>query len=552
MFFIFYFLADMCNIEWIDNMEDDFCEITDELWNLKDGLLEEKSKYEHFDIYIYWESIWIPDDFIIKFIKELQRIYNINEIKANWLINEDVKKLIFWDKDIDISTNKDALVLLYFKELSGNDFMDIYGYYDLIWYIIEGQRDSSIINRNFGNISSAMATFVNVIRKYWNKAITYLKFFFPKEWNYNNDFDYSWWYTDWVPNIYIRWMTINFFENFWNEPEISNLLNFLYEYPQTLNNLWWKEINLIDLNIKNWFNFCYKWILEMVKSRSDINFPHLWDNPTDSEKIRRKNEWEKIINEYELILKEYISKDYNVDKNGNRYEKPKEATFWKIFFSTAIGDAVLEENKISKEKLQIYSKQVIADYSFKENKYSQDENGDFIITEQWMTEDWRKNLWQQMLNDIENYSKEHPDEDILVYVQHHWNPDWSSGNWWTKEDWIRLANISPKIKILSCRCYFWTAYNNKDIYNQLSSVSWFSNESVTNTNLNTVINRALEKWVWFHELEILSRLNYNLSTSSLTESMEYTNWDTWKTEIWKVGIAQINGWQSDNLDNNYA
>lgn len=539
----------MNNIEWIDK-NGDFLEITEDLWILKADIIEEKSKYEKYDIYINWKSIWIPDDFIINFIKKLQRIYNIDEIKANWLINEDVKKYIIWEQNVDISyiTNEDALILSYFKELSGNDFVDIYGYYALIYDVIIAQRDSSYINRNFENIGSAITAFVEVIKKYWNKSVTYLKFFFPREWNYNKDFDYWWWYTDWIPNLYLRWMVINFFDIFWNEPEISNLLNFLYEYPQTLSNLWWKEVKSIDLNIKDWFNFCYKWILEMVKSRSDIDFPHLWDNPTNDEKMKRKTEWEKIIHEYELILKEYINKDYKVDKDGNKHEKPKETTFWKIFFSTAIGDAILEEYNVSKKSLQNYSKQTIADYSFNENKYSQNENGDFIITEHWITEDWRKELWQQMIKDIEKYSKEHPDEDILVFIQHHWNPDWSSGNWWTKEDWVKLANISPRIKILSDRCYFWTAYENKEIYNQLSSVSWFSNESVTNANISSVIGKALEKWVWFHELEILSRLNYNLSTTSLSESMEYTNWNTWETEIWKIWLAQNDGWEINDFN----
>jgi hypothetical protein len=42
----------------------------------------------------------------------------------------------------------------------------------------------------------------------------------------------------------------------------------------------------------------------------------------------------------------------------------------------------LQEYNVSKENLQKYSKQEIADYSFNENKYGHDNNGEYIITEQ--------------------------------------------------------------------------------------------------------------------------------------------------------------------------
>lgn len=563
MLFIFYFSTGMYSVEWISR-NDNFWEfdeellnlkgqISEELWNLKDDILEDKSKYENFDIYINWKSIWIPDDFIINFIKELQKIYNIDEIKSDWLINDDVKKMVLWDQNIDIEeiTNGLALVIMYIKKLTGNDFMKVLNCFFSTVFIAEDQASTTIINKNFKDLNSVQFAFFDIIKKYWDKSSIYLDFFFSKKENYILDSESDIDPFTWTSSVIARWMITNFFEIFWNEPEVPNLLDFLYEYPQTLENLWWKEVKSIELSMRKWYNFCFKWIIEMVKSRSDLGFPHLWNSPTDNDKMERKKNWEKIIREYELMIRNYISKDYYIDGNGNKQEKQKETTFWKIFFSCPIGDDVLQEYNVSKENLQKYSKQEIADYSFNENKYGHDNNGEYIITEQWITEEWRKKLWQQMLNDIEVYSREHPDEDILVYVQHHWNPDWSSGNWWTKEDWGKLANISPKIKILSCRCYFWTAYENKDIYNQLSSVSWFSNESATNWRINNAINWSLEKWVWFHELEILSRLNYNLSTSSLTESMEYTNWSTWETEIWKIGLAQNDSNWDDEL-NNYS
>jgi len=51
----------------------------------------------------------------------------------------------------------------------------------------------------------------------------------------------------------------------------------------------------------------------MVKSRHDIQFPHISENPTESEKTRRENDWQKIIKEYEQILRNYIAKDFNPD-----------------------------------------------------------------------------------------------------------------------------------------------------------------------------------------------------------------------------------------------
>ena len=53
-------------------------------------------------------------------------------------------------------------------------------------------------------------------------------------------------------------------------------------------------------------------------------------------------------------------------------------------------------------------------------------------------------------------------------------------------------------------------------------------------------------------MEIYTRLNYPISVTPLTESMEYINWNTWKSEIWKIGLAQNNVWQGDNNDKNYA
>ena len=39
----------------------------------------------------------------------------------------------------------------------------------------------------------------------------------------------------------------------------------------------------------------------------------------------------------------------------------------------------------------------------------------------------------------------------------------------------------------------------------------------------------------------LYKINYISSVSPLTESLPYTNWNTWETEVWKIWIAQNNG-----------
>ncbi|MBQ9553917.1 hypothetical protein IJU97_03005 [bacterium] len=49
----------------------------------------------------------------------------------------------------------------------------------------------------------------------------------------------------------------------------------------------------------------------MVKSRNDLQFPHLSGNPTPQERELRKSAWTKIIHEYENILRKYIEKDFS-------------------------------------------------------------------------------------------------------------------------------------------------------------------------------------------------------------------------------------------------
>jgi len=47
----------------------------------------------------------------------------------------------------------------------------------------------------------------------------------------------------------------------------------------------------------------------MIKSRDDIILPILSENPSEIEEQEWKLSWEKIIKEYENILRNYISMD---------------------------------------------------------------------------------------------------------------------------------------------------------------------------------------------------------------------------------------------------
>ena len=550
----------MNNIEWIDK-DDDLLEITDELWNLKEEINENSS------IEVIAETYWISHEVTEEYINILKDYFGNNNIDLNKSIDLTLCEKLFWDVDneldkyqgLDISM---ALNFFNFKKRYPDKYKSLIQYYfELYFGVYDDDRRvfTNSANRNINNEKQFNEKFFWLIDNYWDSIVKYLQYCEPRKWtnirnsvpiteNYNDEFNITRHNNESLAteSHAIRSMAIHFFDIFENEPEAWNLFNFLETHPQKLDNLWWKEVKLIDLDINKWINFCFRGIMEMVKSRPDINFPHISENPTESEKRKRENDWQKIIKEYEQTLRNYIAKDFNPDWT----EKEREKTFDKIFFSSIDWDDVMHMwDDIISKSVWFLSENEKNLYTHKVN-YSDDESD--LSDNDVDSEATIRIKHKKMLSDIENYASEHPNEKILVCIDQHWNPDWSSSNLWSKEDWIKLANISPNIKIWSVRCFFWTAFENKDIYNHKSSVSWFSNESVTSGYISNVINYAYSKWVWFHEMEILARMNYNYSVTSLTESMEYTNWNTWKTEIWKVGLAQNNGWQSDNLDNNYA
>ena len=72
----------------------------------------------------------------------------------------------------------------------------------------------------------------------------------------------------------------------------------------------------------------------------------------------------------------------------------------------------------------------------------------------------------------------------------------------------------------------------------MSSVSWYSMNTPAFGPVVKSIDEAAKLWLWYHEMEIYSRLKYLTTVTPLSESMSYTNWNTWETEIGKVWLAQ--------------
>lgn len=299
------------------------------------------------------------------------------------------------------------------------------------------------------------------------------------------------------------------FKEIFEDENWKNLFEFLSKYPQKLKNLWWKEIKEIELTTKPWwYKFCFRGILEMIKSIPNAEVPNLKDG-----ELKWKQWRERIIKEYENLLRDYIS----LDKYENWNDIPRYQTFDKIFYANAVnhndeddGWVFQWESKID-DVLKKFTK------NFEDCSSVIDENWDIDQTNQ-----------KTMIEKIRKYTTDHPWEKILVFLGYHWVEDWLSSNWWTKENRIKLANNSPNIKIISTRCFFWWAYNNSNqdeqnyIYSIKSPVSWFSNkESSIPKEIWNTIKQWFDKGLWFHELEIYTRLHYNYSFTPLTEYMDY-------------------------------
>ena len=494
----------------------------------------EGSLKEDFELNIMLKAseFWISQEITNEYIKLIKENFPdwIDNKKMIW---EKIGMEVFWNPYFwEFFQIKDSFLIFSLMKEYPEDYNNLINFlFEIIWWAFS-ERTWGInpnINTDHKDLESYITDYYRLIKKYWTKNIfDYIKYCKPNASSYTRKWSiimgktiYEWG-TD-----FREWMsaTIQFFEIFWDEPEAWNLFNYLKNNPQKLENLWWKELKTIDLNTENSINFCFRWILEMVKSRPDINPPHLKEQPTEEEKKQWENDWNHIIREYENMLRDYIAKDFENNSENK--------TFSKIFFTSPINDWVLEEYNVSKDKIQNFSENQVIDYSYKVDK----KDSENIILEKWETEEEIKEKQKKMIKDIEEYVLSHPNEKILVCVEQHWNPDWSSWNGWSKEDWIKLANISPNIKIWSIRCLFWTAYENKDIYNNKSAVSWFSNKSITAAEVSRVINYALEKGVWFNEMELMTRMYYNYSVTPLTENMTYQNWETGEKEIRNIWLA---------------
>lgn len=493
----------------------------------------EGSLKEDFELNIMLKAseFWISQEITNEYIKLIKENFPdwIDNKKMIW---EKIGMEVFWNPYLWELQIKDSFLIFSLMKEYPEDYNNLINFlFEIIWWAFS-ERTWGIdpnINTDHKDLESYITDYYRLIKKYWTKNIfDYIKYCKPNASSYTRKWSiimgktiYEWG-TDFRESMSA---IIQFFEIFWDEPEAWNLFNYLKNNPQKLENLWWKELKTIDLNTENSINFCFRWILEMVKSRPDINPPHLKEQPTEEEKKQWENDWNHIIREYENMLRDYLAKDFENNSENK--------TFSKIFFTTSINDWVLGEFNVSKDKIQNFSENQVIDYSYKVDK----KDSENIILEKWETEEEIKEKQKKMIKDIEEYVLSHPNEKILVCVEQHWNPDWSSWNGWSKEDWIKLANISPNIKIWSIRCLFWTAYENKDIYNNKSAVSWFSNKSITAAEVSRVINYALEKGVWFNEMELMTRMYYNYSVTPLTENMTYQNWETGEKEIRNIWLA---------------
>ena len=536
------------------------------------------------------EYFAIPSDVTEEFINEIWKQWKekllskeIDDTTLVAIFGEDVLKVrsnpMF--KNIFHSEIKYFVILYYLKKLSPEHYTEYmeHAYNILVWFA----EDPDMLNTHIKTTAQAFEAVYSFIKSNWDKALSYLKYCSASDWSYlrnstqpmvehtvtelvemrrkndekerliheriaaldgkpsNNTWeqveveipDYDS-FADEKRDEYqlmYEWFgsSIQFFETFIDEPEWKNLFDYLKDYPQKLSNLWWKEIKEIDLNTEKWVNFCFHWILSMVRSRPDIDFPHLPDNPSLEDRESWSNQWWKIIKEYEKVLRDYISLDFTTNEVWERVEKPREQTFDKIFYIAQNWDSIVDRFKIWKDILSWLTTSEVSDFSYQSSN----------------NEDVKKdNAYAKMdefADELRDYIAKNPDKKILICINDHWNPDGSSENEMGKEEWLTLANMSENINIWSVRCYFWTAFEKDQITQNRSSVSWFSNHSPTLWPVTLLVDEANKKNLWYHEMEIYTRLNYISSVSPLTESLPYTNWNTWETEVWKIWIAQNNG-----------
>ncbi len=516
-----------------------------------------------------WEDFYVPSEVVDEFLNKIKEVWK-ELLLANELTNEQLKS-IFWE---DVSALKKYNIfqwnikyfiqLYYIKKLCPDNFVATMDSMIPIfmWFADHVCLNSTLLNAKLKSSKEAYDLFYSFVEKYWSESAKMIDYFIAHDWTYlrewaalindaqkamnsqNSD--------DWGRSISVRWLEDNqddqkhkidpqqennetmwsafqFFESFIFEPEWVNLYEYLKDTPIKLSNLWWKVINEIDLRIDKWINFCFHWILSMVKSRSDINFPLYKDNMSENEKRDWKQQWDRIIKEYENVLRNYISQDFSINEKWEKVEKPRNKTFDKVFYLSSHWDRVIDRYHISTDVVQWLTSESISDYSYiKTGNKDKDKIAAY-------------DKWSEFINELRVYLKEHPNDKVLVCVNEHWDPDWSSANEWSKDDWLQLANMSSNINIWSIRCFFWTAFEQDNITNNLSSVSWYSNNSPTFAPVTKIIDEAAKLDLWYHEMEIYTRLKYLTSVSPLTDNLSYTDWNTWETQIWKIWLAQNDG-----------
>ena len=615
--------------------------IKEKIDNLKNTVNSNEQKINKQIEYLKTEAkdtFWIPDYIISEYLELIKdRLPNIKNLKDK----DDFIKKKLWLRHLSVNY-KQWIIVFFIKRYCPNKYEDISN------LLLNDHKILGLdlfypdaITWNYDN--NLLKDTMKFIENYWDLSYQVLQYCSPFKWSYLYNSIYNMNFEDWKIDGSYSWfamatqifkireirvsyswfaMATQFFENFLNESESINLFLYLMKNPQKLKNLWWKEIKEIDLSINSWINFAFRWIIEMVKSRPDLTFPHLKTNWESSDEKLWSQQRKNIIDEYEKILRAYIMEDYQ-DWKSNTWKESQKSTFDKIFFTTDYWDNGL--SWVPKDWVNNYTWNSILDYSNNRKNTNQNKaNREIVDNEKyslwinqwdlnvkwtWIEEEynslnyseklffkvglkkiekewyeytveswnitrkkimktyievpkaeiyifgkWRekklvnigKGMWNMLLSDVKKYLEEHPNEKVLLCVEHHWGSNWSSGNWWTKKDREEIANISPNLKIWSIRCYFGKALENKNIYNYKSPVSWFSNNSMTDVYVSDILNLASKKWLWFHEMEIFTRLNYLGSVAPLTEYMKYNDKKTWEIKTWKVWLAQNNKWESDD------
>ena len=534
-----------------------------------------------------WEGFYVPNEVIDEFLNKIKEVWK-ELLLADELTDEQLQK-IFWE---DVSALKKYPfftwnikyfnLLYYVKKLCPDNYvvtmnaiMPVF-----MWFADNAIMDVKLLNAKLNNEGEVYRYLYSFVEKYWSKSADMINYFIARDWTYlkewtssmvkamldvsekNNDQDHeqktdtvnwgddlnhaltedSWeavitpraWensnyeekYESDLEKYSQMWSAFQFYESFIFEPEWVNLFEYLKDTPVKLSNLWWKVISEIDLNTERWINFCFHWIISMIKTRDDINFPVYKENMSDKEKTEWKKQWDKIIKEYETLLRNYISQDFTTNESWEKVEKPRNMTFNKVFYLSPRWDDVLDNYRVSHDVVQWLTSKPVSDFIYQKTG---DKDNDNISG---------KNQFEQFSDELKTYLSENPNDKILVCINEHWSSDWSSANTMMKEDWLNLANLSENINIWSIRCYFWSAFETEQVSGLKSSVSWYSMNTPALGPVVKSIDEAAKLWLWYHEMEIYSRLKYLTTVTPLSESMSYTNWNTWETEIGKVWLAQ--------------